>query len=698
MFRCKVCGWIHDGATPPDACPSCGASPDRFRAMNTEEVDLAIQAFQNEGAVGQGFDVDVEDTRRIRLLAFVDASFFSPYMRRAGKRYQLFTGDAQWFSDNIPCMTACPSHTDISRYIALIADGRYSDSYELNREHNVFPGCLGRMCARPCEEACRRKEVDAPIGICYLKRVASDFRGESRRDVPGLPNGMRAAVIGAGVSGLTTARQLARKGYEVEIFEKFPVPGGVMWTGVPEWRLPRDIVMEEVEQILDLGIRVHFNTEIGKDRSFQSLVEDYEVVVMANGCQIATGLGIPGEELDGVVSGLQFLEDVNLGQKDVWVPKRVVTVGGGFTSMDCVRTVVRMGADVSIMTYRRSIQEIPVDEIEIEEAEIEGVEIQFMVSPTRVVGDENGKVIGLEVVRNELGAPDARGRRRPEPVAGSEYIIPCEMVLVAIGQKQDDAFLGDMLPNRDRRGVPFLDENLRTELPNVWAVGDFVINPTNFISAIGEGRRVAEAIDRALRGTRPLVKEMEITRVPTEYVSTPNTLLSEGIAEWSLTSMSRRLVWGDDYSGVGRQTMPSLSAIDRGMRTGDTTLEVEMGYSKPIGFEEAKRCLQCQLNIFIDGNRCILCNGCVDACPHQCIEMISPERIHSIDGDVELAEMARAELGPFGAAMVIDERSCIRCGICVDWCPTECLTMDHFRLTPAGERESVDLSVLAAFR
>ena len=695
MFRCKVCGWIHEGVAPPDECPSCGASADRFRAMDMDEINATVLDFENNGIVGQGYDADIEDTRRIRLLSFVDASFFSPYMRRSGKRYPIFTGDPQWFSDNIPCMTACPSHTDISRYIALIADGRYADSYELNREHNVFPGCLGRMCARPCEDACRRKEVDAPIGICYLKRVAADYRGETRHEIAPPWNGLTAAVIGAGVSGLTTARQLARKGYRVEIFEKFPVPGGVMWTGVPEWRLPRDVVMEEVEQILQLGIEIHYNVEIGKDIPFQAIVDNHDVVVIATGCQIAQPLGIPGEDLDGVVSGLQFLEDVNLGQKDVWVGKSVVTVGGGFTSMDCVRTVLRMGSEKSIMTYRRSIQEIPVDEIEIEEAEIEGVEIQFMVSPTRVIGSEDGRVTGLEVIRNELGAPDARGRRRPEPVPGSEYVIPCDMVLVAIGQRQDSDFLGDALPNRDRRGVPFLDENLRTEANNVWAVGDFVINPTNFISAIGEGKRVAEQIDRAMRGTRQVVKEMEITRVPTEFVSTPNTLIAEGIAEWSLTSMSRRLVWGDDYSRIPRQSIPSLSVPERGINTGDTTLEVEVGYTKPIGFEEAKRCLQCQLNIFIDGNRCILCNGCVDACPHQCIEMISPERIHSIDGDVELAELARAELGPYAAAMVIDERSCIRCGICVDWCPTECLTMDHFRLTPALERESIDLAIVA---
>jgi NADPH-dependent glutamate synthase beta subunit-like oxidoreductase/ferredoxin len=695
MFRCKVCGWIHEGAAPPNECPSCGAPADRYRPMDPAEIGLSAQELSSLGIVGQGFDADVEDTRRIRLLAFVDASFFSPYTERTGKRYPIYTGDPQWFADNIPCMTACPSHTDISRYIALIADGRYADSFELNREHNVFPGCLGRMCARPCEDACRRKEVDAPIGICYLKRVASDYRGETRMEVPPPPNGLTAAIIGAGVNGMTAARQLARKGYKCTIFERYPVPGGVMWVGVPEWRLPRDVIQEECDLITDLGIEIKYNTEVGKDISFQELVDTFDVVLISAGCQTPQELGVPGEELDGVVSGLQFLEDVNLGQQDVWVGKRCVTVGGGFTSMDCVRSVLRMGAEMSVMTYRRSIQEIPVDELELEEAEMEGVEIMYMVSPNRVIGDENGKVIGLELIRNELGAPDAKGRRRPEPVEGSEFVIDCDMVLVAIGQRQDNSFLGDVLPNRDRRGVPFLDQNLRTELPNVWASGDYVINPTNFISSIGEGKRVAEAIDAAMRGTQPKQKDMEITRVPTEFVATPNPLLAEGIADWSLTAMSRRLVWGDDYSRVGRQMMPALPLPERGIGTHDTTLEVELGYTKPIGFEEAKRCLQCQLNIFIDGHRCILCNGCVDACPHRCIEMISPDRIDSIDNDVELAELARAELGPYAAAMVIDERSCIRCGICVDWCPTECLTMDHFRLTPAEPRESVDLAIVA---
>ena len=462
MFRCRVCGWIHDGIAPPAECPSCGSSPDRFRPMDESEVGLATGELASHGIVGQGFDIDVEDTRRIRLLSFVDASFFSGYTQRTGKRYQLYTGDAQWFSDNIPCMTACPSHTDISRYIAMIADGRYADSFELNREHNVFPGCLGRMCARPCEDACRRKEIDAPIGICYLKRVASDYRGDTRREVPPPPNGMTAAVVGAGVNGLTTARQLARRGYKVSIFERFPVPGGVMWTGVPEWRLPRDVISEEVELITDLGVEIFYNTEIGKDIPFQDLVDNFDAVIISAGCQTPQLMGIPGEDLDGVVTGLDFLEEVNLGKEDVWVGKRVVTVGGGFTSMDCVRTVLRMGSEQSVMTYRRSIQEIPVEAIELEEAEIEGVEIMYMVAPTRIIGDSDGKVIGIELIRNQLGEPDARGRRRPEPVAGSEFILECDMVISAIGQKQDSSFLGEMLPERDRRGVPF---STRTSKP-----------------------------------------------------------------------------------------------------------------------------------------------------------------------------------------------------------------------------------------
>ena len=485
------------------------------------------------------------------------------------------------------------------------------------------------------------------------------------------------------MNGLTAARGLARKGYRVTIFERYPVPGGVMWAGVPEWRLPRDVIMEEVELITDLGIEVRYNTEVGKDIQFKDLVDNYDAVLISAGCQVPQSLGVPGEDLDGVVSGLQFLEDVNLGTKDVWVGKRVVTVGGGFTSMDCVRTVLRMGSERSVMTYRRSIQEIPVDELELEEAEIEGVEIMYMVAPTRVIGDENGKVIGLELVRNELGAPDSKGRRRPEPVKGSEFV---SRLRHGAGRHRSEA--GCPLPRRHaaeprppRRAVPRPEpEDRAAERLGV--------------------RRLRRQPDQL-----HLVDRRGAARGRPDRPR-PARRQPEGQGDGDHTGPDRVRLHAESAPGRGHRRLepdrdeppPRLGRRLRGRRPsgdagacrsrivacphGDTTLEVEVGYTKPIGFEEAKRCLQCQLNIFIDGNRCILCNGCVDACPHRCIEMISPDRIYSIDNDVELAEMARAELGPYAAAMVIDERSCIRCGICVDWCPTECLTMDHFRLTP----------------
>src|ERR687897_1487571 len=380
MFRCKVCGWIHDGDTPPDVCVSCGATADRFRPMDQAEVDAITGALSSYGIANQGFDdIEVDYTRRIRLLSYVDASFYTNFVARSGPRLPIYTGDPQWFQDNIPCMSACPSHTDISRYI----------------------------------------------------------------------------------------------------------------------------IMDEVTLITDLGIEIRYTTEVGRDITLKELAKTHDAVIISAGCQIPQELGVPGEDLEGVVSGLQFLEDVNLGQKDVWVGKRVVTVGGGFTSMDCVRSVLRMGAEQSIMTYRRSIQEIPVDALELEEAEHEGVEIMYMVAPTRVIDDGQGRVAGIELIRNELGAPDDKGRRRPEPVAGSEFVIPCDMVLVAIGQRQDNQLLADVEVQTDRRGILVLDENLKSELPNVWASGDYVVNPTNFISSIGEGKRVATFIDENLRDVDP---------------------------------------------------------------------------------------------------------------------------------------------------------------------------------------------------
>lgn len=698
MYRCKVCGYVHVADMLPQECPSCGATADRFTPIENSDIDRLIGEYTSYGVFSQDVnETPVDDTRRIRLLAFVDSENFAPFAKRSGPRLAVHTGDQRWFADNIPCQRACPAHTDISRYISFIADGRYADSFELNREHNVFPGCLGRMCAKPCEEACRRQVVDQPIGICYLKRVAADFRGETRREVVPPWNGQTIGVIGAGAAGLTASRELARQGYRVTIYEAFPVPAGMMWGGVPEWRLPRDIISEEVELILDLGIDVHYNTKVGVDVAMEQLVERHDAVVIAAGNQNPSRMNVPGEDLPGVVPGLTFLEELNMNLKDeIFVGRKVVTVGGGFTSIDCIRTVLRMGAEESIMTYRRSHNEIPVEEREVEESELEGCEIMFMVSPVQCIAGPDGRVSGIEMVRNELGPPDASGRRRPNPVAGSEFIIECDQVIVAIGQYQDNSFYPEnFFPNIDRRGVPRIDAEGRTEHPKIWACGDYVTNPLNFISAIGDAKRVAENIHAALGGSLPAEKDVEITRVPIEDFHTPNPLVAEGVSEWTLSSMSRRLRWGDNYTSVERQIMPTLPMPARGLFADNTTIEVDIGYPKPLGFNEAKRCLQCQLNIFIDGDRCILCNGCVDICPVGVIEMISLDRIFSIDSEVEMAELARGELGQNAVAMVIDELACIRCGACVEWCPTECLTMEHYRPTNMPNRETSELAIVA---
>ncbi len=699
FLRCSVCGFVVEGEAP-EQCPSCSAPQNRFQRLSSRDVSALIGDYVSGGIVSQDTDVTpIEDTRRIRLLAFVDQEFFAPYTVRSGPKYRVYTGDQAWFAYNIPCQTACPAHTDISRYLALIADGRYADSFALNRESNIFPGCLGRMCAAPCEDACRRQEIDKPIGIRLLKRVAADFRGETVREVPPEQNGKTVGIIGAGVAGLSTARELARNGYGITIYERWDVPGGTMWSGVPEWRLPRDVITEETQYITDLGVEIIYGVNVGVDITLHDLAAKHDAVVMAVGNQNPSELGIPGEDLPGVIGGIRFLEDVNFGQKeDVFVGKKVVTVGGGFTSMDCIRTVLRMGAEESTMTYRRSINEIPVAEFELEEALIEGCEIQYMVAPVEIIAGDDGHVCGIKLVKNELGPPDDSGRRRPQPIEGSEYIIECDQVIIAIGQYQDNDFLPeDMFPNRDRRGVPALNEIQQTEHSKIWAVGDYVTNPSNFISAIGGGKELAESIDFDLRGVEVPAKDFEITRVPIEDFQTPNPLVSEGVAEWSLSAMSRRLRWGDNYGELDRQEVPTLPLDERGVKWGsdETTLEAELGYSKPLGFNEAKRCLQCQLNIFIDGNRCILCNGCVDICPYECIEMISLDRIYSIDDEVELAGLARQELGTGAVAMIIDERACIRCGACVEWCPTECLTMEHYRPTNMSARMTSDLAIVA---
>ena len=626
--------------------------------------------------------------RRIRLLALVTLGYRPSGVPKAGPAYDVATGDAAWFRDNIPCQAACPAHTDISRYIALIADGRYADSYELNREANVLPGCLGRVCARPCEDACRRRYVDAPVSICALKRVAADAPRWATSEQPPLPSGRRVAIVGAGPAGLAAARELARKGHAVTVYDRYPVPGGMLWAGIPAWRLPRDVVRREVEQITALGVELRLGVDVGPDLPLVALIERHDAVLVATGCRDTSTLAIPGEDLSGVIGGLRFLEAANLtGAARFGADARVLTIGGGYTSIDCVRSARRLGARQVMLAYRRGRADIPVSEEELVEAEREGVAFTFGVSPVRIVG-EGGRARGVEFVRNRV---TTRGDGRPavEPIPGSDFVIPADYVIVAIGQRANHALDPEgLLGQPDRKGALPVGADFRTRHPRVWATGDYVAGPRNVISAIADGKAAASAIDAALSGSevKSAPEEAELTSLTQPELPLLRRLLQEGVADWSLSTPDRRVRRGDDYTSVRRRPMPLLPMTRRGLGTGTAAApEVELGIGPEAGGIEAQRCLQCQLNIFIDGTQCILCNGCVEVCPYDCIEMVPIQRVRSVDGDPELPETAAKTLGNHAVAMVIDEERCIRCGRCVDRCPTGCLTMDHFRPAPARE-------------
>ncbi|HET7035119.1 MAG TPA: FAD-dependent oxidoreductase [Thermomicrobiaceae bacterium] len=633
---------------------------------------------------------------RIRLLALVEIGFRPAHAMAHGPAYDVSTGDTRWFQDNIPCQAACPAGTDVPRYIALLADGRAAESDALNREHNILSGCLGRVCARPCEAACRRGLVDEPIAICGLKRAAYDLAPPRLPELPPRANGLSVGIVGAGPAGLAAARELAWAGFTVVIYERREVPGGMLWAGIPAWRLRRAIIENEVRAILTLGVEIRYGVQVGGHVALDELLTRHDALLLAAGCQDSVRLGIPGEELAGVAGGLPFLAGVNLdGGGAEFRGARVVTIGGGYTSLDCARTALRLGADESVLTYRRDEAAMPVAAEELREAAREGVRFAFLASPGRILG-EGGRVVGVELERNRLVTREGECAELP-PVPGSSVVLPCERVIVAIGQRQrDDLGVGGTVKRLRWPGVPAVDQELRTDHPRIWAAGDFVARPRDVISAIADGKRAAASIARALRGAAPSAPVAELTSLSAPDFPGLRRLLADGVADWTLTTLARRLDQDDDYLELRRRELPLLALAEREIGApGGLTREVEAGFAPALAADEARRCLQCQLNIFIDGNACILCNGCVEVCPQQCIEMVTADRLAAIDGDTVLAEAAAAALGDSGAAMLIHEADCVRCGRCVERCPTGCLTLEHFR---AVEPDVVPHDPVAAAR
>ncbi len=625
--------------------------------------------------------------------------------------------DLEWLESNFPCMRACPVHTEAGRYVSLIAEGRYEEAYRYARKPNPLASICGRVCGHPCETDCRRGKFDAPISIRALKRFLTERHGpESRNPVKVLPDKAEiihsemVAVIGSGPAGVSAAHDLALLGYPVTIFEAAPVPGGMLHLGIPEYRLPRDVLNAQIRETLDLGINLRLNARLGRDYSLADLrAEGFKAILLALGLHRSRDLTVPGHDLDGVVKGIDFLLNVNLGYR-FQVGRNVVVIGGGNVAidvarsalreqqrhslqvpdvsvlpesltegeqkvamnelMDVSRAALRMGAREVHLICLESRHEMPAFEEEIEEGLREGLRVHPALGPKQFIG-RGGKLTGVETILC-TSVFDAQHRFNPKFAEGTESVIDCDTVILAIGQASDLSFLTpeDGVESTRQGTIRVNPETLMSSAPGIFAAGDIAFGPRLIINAVADGKKAAQEIDRYLRGTewKPRPKFVQITVLDHHEMA-------------------------ESYDAYSRLPVP-VTSLDR--RTG--VAEVEIGYGEAEARREAQRCLRCWINTIFEGNEangteCILCGGCVDVCPENCLELIPlnqltvPEEIvaqlskeadcfegtlqHLVPGDLPTSQ---------GSMMVKDETVCIRCGLCAERCPAHTITMEAFEV------------------
>jgi len=587
-----------------------------------------------------------------------DFSTTQAYGRRVTMpvRYSTDPRDIGWVRENIPCQTACPADTNIPAYIRLIVEERYGRSYEINRVANVLPGVLGRICSRPCEDACRHAWPGngEPVAICHLKRAAADLKTSSHRISEDLfaPTGKRVAIIGAGPAGLAAAHDLSTLGHAVTILEREERPGGMLYYGIPEFRLPREVLDVEVHNAVRLGVELETGVAVGPGAGevpLTKLLGEYDAVLLAAGCMQATPLPLRDRDGDdaardyaGVEYGLDFLVEYHRGVEKT-VGRRVAVIGAGFTALDCARVARRLGAEEVTIHIRTAEEYIPVTKEEIFEAKHEGIPILGLRTPVGLLADETGQVSGVRFAQNRLGGWRAGGRRQAIPIEGSEFEVPCDTVLIAIGQKTANEFLGLEL-DLDRWGNVAIDERGATSREGLFAAGDFVSGATTVIEAVGHGREVALELDAWLMG-QPRRKKV----VKVEPVNQP---LRERAFDF-----------------IPRQEMPTLPLAQR---FGSFHAEVETGMGDKLAREEAKRCYLCYLKYEIDVDNCIYCRACIDVAPRDCIKLVSGVEIKQDGTYGALAETS--EWDKVGAIW-IDNNECIRCGACYLVCPTKCISI-----------------------
>jgi NADPH-dependent glutamate synthase beta subunit-like oxidoreductase/ferredoxin len=583
--------------------------------------------------------------------------------------------DFDWLGKNIPCQKACPAATDIPGYLQAIYEGRHADAYDINLRDNVFPAVLGRVCARPCESECRHgwEDLGDPVAICFSKRSASDFKDQDLvlMDKWFDDSGKSVAVVGSGVAGLAAARQLALLGHKVTVYEKHNTPGSMMNQGIPVFRLPRDLIDKEVEQITALGVEIICNTEIGKEITLSQLTEQNDAVVMAAGTLLPNLLDLPGKELEGIRHGLDFLLEVNdTGSTEIG--DKVVVIGGGFTAMDCARTARRLGATTvqieeekadkvvsgSILRvpkgnvgvwYRRSTDEMLVTPGEIEELEHEHIPLETMVTPKAYVG-ENGKVTAMQFIRTELGAPDNSGRRRPVEIAGSEFELPVDTVLLATGQFPETNWIDDALKSElvEEDGWLKSGSAYSTARDKIFVAGDFATGASSLIQAIGHAKDSVRAVDQFLTGKTRL----------------------KDIAKIEDVTDSGRI---REMDAVPLQPMPTIELEKR-----DLSTEVELGFDKETSVDETQRCYQCHYKYEIDSDKCIFCDWCVKAKPRP--DCILKVKALKQDDEGRIIGWEIAEKQEDVNMIWINQEDCIRCGACVAACPVDAISIQKVSL------------------
>ena len=581
-----------------------------------------------------------------------------------------------------PCSLACPGGTDCQKYAALIACGDYHKAAETMKDVIPIPASIGRICPHPCEAKCRRALVEAPVSLAALKAFGADMDLRADTFVPDcLPDtGKRVAVIGGGPAGLTAAYHLRRKGHETHIYDKMPKLGGMLRYGIPEYRLPKAVLDKEIALIEEIGVQLHPNTMLGTDVTLDALRAQFDAVVVATGAWVSSKMRVKGEDLAGVFGGIDFLRETALGTPPA-IGKTVAVCGGGNTAMDACRTAVRLGAQTVYVIYRRTRDEMPAEQVEIDEAIEEGVQFKFLTNPDEITGD--GKVSSIRLQCMQLGAPDASGRRRPEPIEGKFETLAVDSVIMAIGQKTDFAGLESL--EQTGRGTVLADAGtFKTNLDGVFAVGDVTNKGADIaIAAIGEARKAADVIDAYLDGVeiayaKPFICEKEVTAAD----------LADRVKQ-------------------DRAVMPVLPPEERK----HTFREMALGLDEETARKEASRCLECgcldyaqckliryarqyradpapyageknarqkddsHAVILRDGNKCILCGLCVRACDQ--LEHLSAI---GLVGRGFTSEVGAAFRLPLGASI------CNGCGKCVEVCPTGAL----YRKTEGKKNVAVD--------